>query len=173
MPIYFPGGDAESLAWDRHMSIKFLIFSAWMFLLAFRQTADDFWRFCLVYATVLAICTFFLHLGEQAQIFIKKEKNAIAAGKPPKPATAGIPAEHPQVPPGKLLCKGVMSAALPEDRCQAIQHSLGVGFSGNQKVLVNALALHVVAQQQWTAVFFAQLPAGGFDDHADRSKILE
>ena len=74
MPIYFPGGDAESLAWDRHMSIKFLIFSAWMFLLAFRQTADDFWRFCLVYATVLAICTFFYTLENKPKSSSKKKK---------------------------------------------------------------------------------------------------
>ena len=39
---------------EGEMNTKVLIFCAWMFLLALRQTADEFWLFCLIYASVLA-----------------------------------------------------------------------------------------------------------------------
>lgn len=41
------------------MYTKLLILLAWAFYFAFRQTADDFWRFFLMYCSVLAICSFF------------------------------------------------------------------------------------------------------------------
>ena len=56
------------------MNTKFLIFLAWLFLLAYRQTADDFWRFCLIYAAVLTICTFFYKLENKSKPASKKKK---------------------------------------------------------------------------------------------------
>lgn len=41
------------------MNTKLLIVLAWIFYFALRQTADEFWRFCLIYSCVLATCTFF------------------------------------------------------------------------------------------------------------------
>jgi hypothetical protein len=51
-----------------------LVFCAWMFLLALRQTADDFWRFCLIYASVLATCTFFYRLENKSSLSARKKK---------------------------------------------------------------------------------------------------
>jgi hypothetical protein len=56
------------------MNTKFLIFLAWMFHLAFRQTADEFWRFCLIYAAVLVICTFFYKLENKSKAASKNKK---------------------------------------------------------------------------------------------------
>jgi hypothetical protein len=56
------------------MSTKMLVFCAWMFLLALRQTADDFWRFCLIYASVLATCTFFYRLENKSRLSARKKK---------------------------------------------------------------------------------------------------
>ena len=56
------------------MNTKFLVFSAWMFLLAYRQTADNFWQFCLIYAAVLSICTFFYTLENKSKSSSKKKK---------------------------------------------------------------------------------------------------
>jgi hypothetical protein len=56
------------------MNTKFLIFLAWIFELAFRQTADDFWRFCLIYAGVLATCTFFYKLENKSKKPAKSKK---------------------------------------------------------------------------------------------------
>jgi hypothetical protein len=56
------------------MSTKMLVFCAWMFLLALRQTADDFWRFCLIYASVLATCTFFYRLENKSSLSARKKK---------------------------------------------------------------------------------------------------
>jgi hypothetical protein len=56
------------------MNTKFLIFCAWLFLLALRQTADDFWRFCLIYASILATCTFFYRLENKSGASAKKKK---------------------------------------------------------------------------------------------------
>ena len=41
------------------MNTKLLIFLTWAFYFVLLQTSDGFWRFCLVYSTVLAICSFF------------------------------------------------------------------------------------------------------------------
>jgi hypothetical protein len=56
------------------MSTKILVFCAWMFLLALRQTADDFWRFCLIYASVLATCCFFYRLENKSSLSARKKK---------------------------------------------------------------------------------------------------
>ncbi len=57
------------------MNTKLLIFLAWMSHLAFRQTADDFWRFGLIYTAVLAICTFFYKLENRSGSTGKRKKN--------------------------------------------------------------------------------------------------
>jgi hypothetical protein len=44
------------------MNTKLLIFLAWGFYFALRQTADEFWRFCLIYCAILAVCSFFYRL---------------------------------------------------------------------------------------------------------------
>jgi hypothetical protein len=59
---------------ERFMNTKFLVFLAWMFNLALRQTADDFWLFCLIYASVLATCTFFFKLENKSKVRSKKTK---------------------------------------------------------------------------------------------------
>jgi len=41
------------------MYTKFLILLAWASYFAVRQTADNFWRFFLMYCSVLAICSIF------------------------------------------------------------------------------------------------------------------
>ncbi len=56
------------------MNTKLLVFCAWMFLLALRQTADDFWRFCTIYASILATCTFFYRLENKSSLSAKKKK---------------------------------------------------------------------------------------------------
>ena len=56
------------------MNTKFLVFLAWMFNLALRQTADDFWLFCLIYASVLATCTFFFKLENKSSAHSRKKK---------------------------------------------------------------------------------------------------
>lgn len=56
------------------MNTKMLVFCAWMFLLALRQTADEFWRFCLIYASVLAACTFFYRLENKSSLSARKKK---------------------------------------------------------------------------------------------------
>jgi len=56
------------------MNLKLLIFLAWMFLLAFHQTADDFWRFCLVYTVVLTICAYFFKMENRSSRLTKKKK---------------------------------------------------------------------------------------------------
>jgi hypothetical protein len=56
------------------MNTKFLIFCAWMFLLALRQTADEFWRFCLIYASVLATCSFLYRLDRKSWLTAGKKK---------------------------------------------------------------------------------------------------
>ena len=56
------------------MNTKFLIFCAWLFMLALLQTADEFWRFCLIYATVLATCSFFYRLENKTGTSAKKKK---------------------------------------------------------------------------------------------------
>ncbi len=42
-----------------NMYTKLLILLAWVFYFALMQTADDFWRFLLMYCAVLAICSLF------------------------------------------------------------------------------------------------------------------
>jgi hypothetical protein len=64
----------EAIPGDRSMNTKFLVFLAWMFNLALRQTADDFWRFCLIYAAVLATCCFFYKLENKSSVRSKKKK---------------------------------------------------------------------------------------------------
>jgi hypothetical protein len=59
---------------DRQMNTKLLVFCAWMFLLALRQTADEFWLFCLIYASVLATCTFFFRLENKSLLSSRKKK---------------------------------------------------------------------------------------------------
>lgn len=56
------------------MNTKILIFLAWIFYLVVRQTADEVWRFCLVYSCVLATCAFFYHLDNKAAPSKKKGK---------------------------------------------------------------------------------------------------
>jgi hypothetical protein len=56
------------------MNTKLLVFCAWMFLLALRQTADKFWLFCMVYASILATCTFFYRLENKSSLSAKKKK---------------------------------------------------------------------------------------------------
>jgi hypothetical protein len=56
------------------MNTKLLVFCAWMFLLALRQTADEFWCFCAIYASILAACTFFYRLENKSSLSAKKKK---------------------------------------------------------------------------------------------------
>ena len=56
------------------MKTKLLIFFAWMFLLALRQTADQFWLFYVIYTSVLATCTFFYTLENKSKMGAKKKK---------------------------------------------------------------------------------------------------
>ena len=56
------------------MNTKLLVFCAWMFLLALRQTADEFWLFCLIYASVLATCAFFFRLENKSLLSSRKKK---------------------------------------------------------------------------------------------------
>ncbi len=42
-----------------NMYAKLLILLAWASYFALRQTADSFWRFFLMYCSVLAICSLF------------------------------------------------------------------------------------------------------------------
>jgi hypothetical protein len=73
MPIDELKGQDRTLKGQR-MHTKLLIFLAWMFHLALRQTADDFWLFCLIYASVLATCTFFYKLENKSRVTSKKKK---------------------------------------------------------------------------------------------------
>jgi hypothetical protein len=56
------------------MNTKLLILLVWAFYFALRQTADDFWRFCLVYGAVLAVCSFFYGLENKPDRAKKKSK---------------------------------------------------------------------------------------------------
>ncbi len=56
------------------MNTKLLVFLAWLFNLALHRTADDFWRFCLIYAVVMAICTYFFNLENKSAVRSKKKK---------------------------------------------------------------------------------------------------
>lgn len=55
------------------MNTKFLVFLAWMFNLALLRTADEFWRFCLIYAAVMAICTYFYNMENKTPAGSKKK----------------------------------------------------------------------------------------------------
>jgi len=56
------------------MNTKLLILLAWGSYFALRQTADDFWRFSLIYSAVLAICSFFYGLDNKTGKPKKKSK---------------------------------------------------------------------------------------------------
>ncbi|MGD9366593.1 MAG: hypothetical protein PVH87_12920 [Desulfobacteraceae bacterium] len=56
------------------MNTKLLILIAWLSYFALRQTADDFWRFCLIYSCVMATCTFFYRLENKSATPKKKKK---------------------------------------------------------------------------------------------------
>lgn len=57
------------------MNTKLLILLAWIFYFALRQTADEFWLFCLVYSCVLAACSFF-YRWENKSISPKKKNKS-------------------------------------------------------------------------------------------------
>ena len=57
------------------MNTKLLILLAWIFYYALRQTADDFWRFCLIYSCVMAACTFFYRMENKPRTSGKKKKS--------------------------------------------------------------------------------------------------
>lgn len=56
------------------MNTKFLVFLAWMFNLALHRTADEFWRFCLIYAAVMAICTYLYKSENKTSLRSRKRK---------------------------------------------------------------------------------------------------
>ena len=56
------------------MNTKMLIFLSWGSYFALLQTADEFWRFCLIYSAILAICSFFYGLENKSGKAKKKGK---------------------------------------------------------------------------------------------------
>jgi len=56
------------------MKTKLLILLSWGSYFALRQTADDFWRFCLIYSAILAICSFFYGMENKTRKSTKKTK---------------------------------------------------------------------------------------------------
>jgi hypothetical protein len=56
------------------MNTKVLILLAWICYYAFRQTADDFWLFCLIYSGVLATCTFLYGMEHKPRTETKNKK---------------------------------------------------------------------------------------------------
>ena len=57
------------------MTTKVLIVLAWISYFAFRQTADNFWLFCVVYSSVLATCTYLYQLEHKPQSNKKSKKS--------------------------------------------------------------------------------------------------
>jgi len=58
----------------RPMNTKLLILIAWISYFALKQTADDFWRFCLIYSCVMATCTFCYRLENKPKATNKNKK---------------------------------------------------------------------------------------------------
>jgi hypothetical protein len=47
------------------MNIKLLIALLWIFFLAFRNTGELLWQFCLIYCGVLVVCALFYQWDRQ------------------------------------------------------------------------------------------------------------
>jgi hypothetical protein len=48
------------------MNTKLLILIAWLCYFALKQTADDFWRFCLIYSCAMATCAYLYRLENKS-----------------------------------------------------------------------------------------------------------
>ena len=56
------------------MNTKVFVLLAWICYYALRQTADDFWLFCLIYCCVLATCTFLYGMENKPRTETKNKK---------------------------------------------------------------------------------------------------
>jgi low temperature requirement protein LtrA len=57
------------------MNTKLLILLSWIFYFALLQTADEFWRFCLVYSCVLVAFSFFYRWENKSNTPKNKDKS--------------------------------------------------------------------------------------------------